>query len=64
MGKPADAELTFREGLEKRPHNGWSLAGLERALRAQGRGTDADRVKQDFERAWARSDIWLPSARF
>jgi tetratricopeptide (TPR) repeat protein len=42
QGKPADAERIFREALERRPHNGWSLVGLEQALRAQNRTADAD----------------------
>lgn len=63
-GRPAEAERVFREALEKRPHNGWSLDGLERALRAQGRTGDADGAKAEFQRAWARSDIWLPRPRF
>jgi Flp pilus assembly protein TadD len=63
-GRPAEAERVFREGLEKRPHNGWSLSGLEKALRAQGRHAEADRARGDFQRAWARSDTWLPASRF
>ena len=63
-GRPADAERVFREALVKRPINGWSLLGLEQALRAQGRGEEADRARADFERAWVRSDTWLPSPRF
>jgi hypothetical protein len=64
QGKPADAERAFREGLERRPHNGWSLAGLEQALRAQGRTADADHAREAFQQAWARSDTWLPRPRF
>ena len=64
QGKPADAERAFRDALERRPHNGWSLAGLEQALRAQGRTADADQARAAFQRAWARSDIWLPRPRF
>jgi hypothetical protein len=59
-----EAERVFREALERRPHNGWSLLGLERALRAQGRAADADRTRAEFDQAWARSDTWLPSPRF
>lgn len=63
-GKPAEAERVFREGLARRPNNGWSLVGLEKALRAQGREADANQALADFQRAWARSDTWLPAARF
>lgn len=64
QGRPADAERTFREALERRPHNGWSLVGLEQALRAQGRTADADQARAAFQQAWARSDTWLPRPRF
>ena len=36
-GRAADAERVYRAALDDRPHNGWSLFGLEQALRAQGR---------------------------
>jgi hypothetical protein len=64
QGRPADAERTFREALERRPHNGWSLVGLEQALRAQNRTAEADRTRAAFQQAWARSDTWLPRPRF
>jgi tetratricopeptide (TPR) repeat protein len=64
QGRPADAERVFREALERRPHNGWSLVGLEQALRAQRRTADADQALAAFQQAWARSDTWLPRPRF
>jgi hypothetical protein len=63
-GKPAEAERVFCEGLARRPNNGWSLVGLEKALRAQGRAAEANQVMEEFQRAWVRSDTWLPAARF
>ena len=63
-GKPAEAERVFREGLVRRPNNGWSLVGLEKALRAQGREAEANQAMEEFQRAWVRSDTWLPAARF
>ncbi len=63
-GRPADAERVFREGLEHRPRNGWSLLGIAQALRARGRTAEADAAQQEFERAWVRSDTWLPAPRF
>jgi tetratricopeptide (TPR) repeat protein len=62
--RPAEAERVFREALVRRPHNGWSLLGVAQALRAQGRTAEADAAQQSFERAWARSDTWLPAPRF
>ena len=58
-GRYAEAEEAFRHELVKHPHNGWSLFGLERALRAQGMDAEADHVHQDFLDAWARSDTYL-----
>ena len=46
------------------PQNGWSLFGLAKALRAQGKGADARWVEQGFAAAWARSDVELPASRF
>lgn len=64
MGRPADAERVYRAGLEDRPHNGWSLFGLEQALRAQGRTAEADATKALFDTAWTRSQTTLQATRF
>lgn len=63
-GRAADAERVYRAALDDRPHNGWSLFGLEQALRAQGRHADADEARARFQRAWARSEVRLESSRF
>jgi tetratricopeptide (TPR) repeat protein len=63
-GRAGDAERVYRAALEDRPRNGWSLAGLERALRAQGRTADADAAGAAFREAWARSRTQLTSSRF
>ncbi len=59
-----EAEAVFRAALEDHPMNGWSLFGLEAALRAQGSGPKADRVHELFKEAWARSDTWIMGAVF
>ena len=59
-----EAEEAFRHELEKHPHNGWSLFGLERALRAQGQDAEADRVRAEFLDAWARADTYIRSPIF
>ena len=64
MERYAEAEEVFRAALEDHPLNGWSLYGLERALRAQGLGTKADEVHELFREAWARSDTWIKGAVF
>ena len=63
-GRHAEAEEAFRHELDKHPYNGWSLFGLERALRAQGRDAEADEVHEAFRLAWARSDTYIRSPIF
>jgi hypothetical protein len=58
------AEGVYRAALDDHPLNGWSLFGLERALRGQGRNSEADRVRMDFDRSWERADVWIRSSRF
>ena len=64
MERHAEAEEVFRAALDDHPMNGWSLYGLERALRAQGLATEADEVHELFREAWARSDTWIRGAVF
>ena len=56
LGKHVEAEQVYREDLRRWPRNGWSLRGLELCLRARGAIDEADRVKADFDRAWADAD--------
>jgi tetratricopeptide (TPR) repeat protein len=60
--RPADAERVYQEDLKQHPHNGWSLLGLQQALKAQGRSDPA--VDKDLAESWARSDTWIRSSRF
>jgi tetratricopeptide (TPR) repeat protein len=62
-GKPAEAERVYREDLGRHRRNGWSLRGLELSLREQGKQAEADRVHEDFQRAWHRADIRLAGSR-
>lgn len=57
-GRPAEAELIYREDLVHHPANGWALAGLADALRAQQK--DAADVAKQFDAAWARADVKQP----
>ena len=63
-GRPKEAEAVFHAALEDHPNNGWSLFGLEQALREQSRQHEADKVHAEFEKAWARSDTWIRGAVF
>ena len=63
-GRPAEAEKVYRLELEDHPFNGWSLFGLEKALRVQGKTGEADQTLREFQLAWARADVWIRSSRF
>ncbi len=63
-GRSKEAERTYREDLKRHRANGWSLHGLEKALRAQGKVAEADEVHRRFERAWQRAGLPLQASRF
>lgn len=58
-GRASDAERVFREDLAKFPANGWSLQGLGRALRSQGKIAEADAVDTEFRQVWSTADVLL-----
>jgi tetratricopeptide (TPR) repeat protein len=60
--RASDAERIYREDLQDHPHNGWSLFGLQQALKAQGKTSPA--VDKDLDASWSRADIWLRASRF
>ncbi|MCC5606486.1 hypothetical protein LC612_06700 [Nostoc sp. CHAB 5834] len=51
-GDYAQAEKVFRADLEKYPHNGLSLFGLQASLQALGKEQAAQLVKTELETAW------------
>jgi len=61
-GDARAAETAYREELEHHTENGWSLFGLARSLRAQGREQDAVAVEQRFRKAWANADVQLTAS--
>jgi tetratricopeptide (TPR) repeat protein len=63
-GLHTEAETVFREDLARHPENGWSLYGLARSLRMQGKGEDAAAASARFEKAWQRADVKLSSSCF
>lgn len=58
-GRYADAERVYLADLETFPENGWSLFGLQRALRMQSRVEEADAVQQRFAASWQFADVEL-----
>ena len=63
-GRPAEAETVYWADLKRHRNNGWSLFGLNQALRAQGKNDDATLVEARFKKAWERADITPTSSRF
>jgi tetratricopeptide (TPR) repeat protein len=59
VAKPYDAEMAFREDLERNPRNPRSLFGLREALAAQHSDTDAAWVDRQFEESWKNADVDL-----
>ena len=57
LGRATEAEAAFRDDLIVYRENGWSLAGLERALRAQGRVEEAATVAARLRLAWRDADV-------
>jgi len=51
-GDAKGAEQVFREDLTRNLRNPRSLFGLDRALKAQGRNSDAWFVEQEFRKSW------------
>ena len=56
-----EAEAVFRADLAKLPGNGWSLYGMGRALRLQGRDEEAVEFEQEFRAAWSEADVQIDS---
>jgi tetratricopeptide (TPR) repeat protein len=63
-GSAPEAELVYREDLERFPSNGWSLLGLSQSLRAQGKAAEAERAMREFRRAWSASDVEIASSMY
>ena len=61
QGRAAEAEREFRRDLERFPENTWSLHGLQAALRAQEKMSDAEALQERIARLGG--DVQLTSAR-
>ncbi|PKQ46331.1 tetratricopeptide repeat protein [Confluentibacter flavum] len=60
--KYAEAEKVYHEDLKVLRQNGWSLIGLYQSLKAQGKLTEADKIKHEFDQAWSDADIKIDSS--
>jgi tetratricopeptide (TPR) repeat protein len=63
-GRPTEAEVVYAEDLRRNPDNGYSLFGLQVALKQQGKTEDALAVAKRFNRAWSDATHTLTSSRF
>jgi hypothetical protein len=63
-GRGRDAERVYREDLKHYPGNGWSLVGLARALRLQGRNEAAKDIDARFREAWIDADMTIVASRY
>ncbi|WP_178988919.1 tetratricopeptide repeat protein [Winogradskyella schleiferi] len=57
-----DAEKVYEEDLNILRQNGWSLIGLYKTLKAQGKNDEADIIKKEFDIAWKDSDIKIDNS--
>jgi hypothetical protein len=60
----ADAEAVYRDDLARYPENGWSLFGLARSLKMQGKDAEASAVSLRFGKVWQHADLKLSSSCF
>ena len=64
LGRATDAETVYRDDLERRPNNGWSLYGLAQSLRMQGRDGEAQATQRQLDTAWKNADVTLVASAF
>ena len=62
-GRAKEAEAVYREDLQRHRNNGWSLAGLAKALEAQGKAKEATETRKTFEKSWKRADTKIDGSR-
>ncbi len=55
-GRAREAEVVYREDLERNRGNGWGLVGLQQSLRLQGRLRDALAISDSLDIAWKNAD--------
>jgi tetratricopeptide (TPR) repeat protein len=55
-GNYTEAEKVYREDLITWPQNGYALNGLSESLLAQGKASEAQQTKEQFDQAWNLAD--------
>jgi tetratricopeptide (TPR) repeat protein len=60
--KYPEAEAVYRDDLARNPENGWSLYGLAKALRLEGKTKEAAAVDRRFKKAWSAADVTIESS--
>jgi tetratricopeptide (TPR) repeat protein len=63
-GRAREAEQVYRDDLQRNPGNGWSLFGLAKSLRLQGKTAAAAQTEERFRTVWAQADVTLSASRF
>jgi tetratricopeptide (TPR) repeat protein len=58
-GQADRAEVVFRADLEQYPRNPRSLFGLMKALEVEGKKSDVQEVRREFQAAWRNADTTL-----
>ena len=56
------AEKIYREDLKLLRQNGWSLMGLHNSLKGQGKIEEANKIKEEFDKAWEHADIKITTS--
>ncbi len=59
-----EAEQVYRQDLQRRPHNAWSLHGLAECLHRTGREAQALETEALWKKAWKRADVELRASCF
>jgi tetratricopeptide (TPR) repeat protein len=62
LGETEEAITVYKKELEHHPNNGWSLYGIQQALKAQG--NSSSEIDSKFKKSWMRSDTWIRGSRF
>lgn len=60
--KYGEAEKIYKEDLEQLRQNGWSLMGLYQSLKAQNKMDEANKIKEEFDKAWEHADFEIESS--